>query len=86
MDPYKWVYIYPLYIVKRRDTIHTHTYTPITCTLATKRDDRDVLIYHGIFLCRYRWRSTSREKTSNSSFDPTDFYMELATHLYEQGH
>ena len=44
------------------------------------------LTYHGIFLYRYRWRSTPGDKTSNSNFDPTDFYMELATHLYEQGH
>ncbi|KAG0163309.1 hypothetical protein DFQ28_000176 [Apophysomyces sp. BC1034] len=34
---------------------------------------------------RYRWR-TSKPELAKGKFDPVDFYMELATFLYHQGH
>jgi triacylglycerol esterase/lipase EstA (alpha/beta hydrolase family) len=35
---------------------------------------------------RYRWRSSAAVDPKLDKFDTVEFYMELATHLYHQGH
>ncbi|KAI8098948.1 Alpha/Beta hydrolase protein [Halteromyces radiatus] len=35
---------------------------------------------------RYKWRSSANMDTKLDKFDTVEFYMELVTHLYQQGH
>ncbi|KAI8341447.1 Alpha/Beta hydrolase protein [Chlamydoabsidia padenii] len=44
-------------------------------------DDADHWDFTGKSMVPYRWKSTT-----NSDFDRTEFYVELANYLYEQGH